>query len=97
MAVSNRVVLSADRIRAIGKALADPRRHEILKQIATCDRATGCQALREQQEISAATLSHHLKELEHAGLVDIVREGKFAKVTVNRKVLNGYVDYLKTI
>jgi ArsR family transcriptional regulator len=97
MPAANRKVLSADQIRAIAKALADPRRHEILKQVGAQKCSTGCQDLRECQQISAATLSHHLKELEHAGLITIVREGKFANVSVQRETLQAYVDHLKSI
>ena len=57
----------------------------------------GCTALRARQRVSAATLSHHLKELETAGLVTIVRDGKFANVTINRDALGAYINYLRQI
>jgi ArsR family transcriptional regulator, arsenate/arsenite/antimonite-responsive transcriptional repressor len=85
--------LTAREFRAISKALSDPRRYDILRTIAASQECT-CMELREAFPISAATLSHHLKELESAGLISIPREGKFAYPTFRREVWASYLAKL---
>jgi len=82
----------------IAKALAEPRRMEILRQIGRGDGSTAsCSALLEAQKVTPATLSHHLKELANAGLVDVARDGKFMQLTLNRAVLDAYLAQLAKI
>jgi ArsR family transcriptional regulator len=75
--------------------LADRRRYEILKRLAARKDALACGAVRDCLDISPATLSHHMRELELAGLVEVVREGKFASYILRRDVLEAFVQQLR--
>jgi ArsR family transcriptional regulator len=82
---------------AILKALADPRRLEIIERLSACNGCGACSDMRESLPISAATLSHHLKELETAGLISIEREGKFARLTLQRDLWQAFLADLQRL
>jgi len=83
-----------ERFARIAKALADPRRFQILEEIANC-REVGCQRLCEQFPVAQPTMSHHLKELARAGLIEPWREGQFAFYRFRADVLYDYVTALE--
>ena len=88
--------LPARQIHSIARVLSDPRRYEILKRIAKQPCAS-CSDLRCTFPISPATLSHHLKELESSGLIEITRRGKFADIVFRRTVWDAYLAELERI
>ena len=89
--------LTRARQTAIFKALADPHRFELLLQIAKARCPLCCAQALSALPISAATLSHHIKELETAGLIDIRREGKFAYLSLRPGVLDSVAASLHAL
>jgi ArsR family transcriptional regulator len=77
----------------IAKALADPRRFAMLEAIAggeACPNSYLCRDF----PVSKATISHHLKELVQAGLVESEREGQYVTYRPCRDVLQAYAEEL---
>jgi ArsR family transcriptional regulator, arsenate/arsenite/antimonite-responsive transcriptional repressor len=85
--------LAPGQFELIAKALADPRRVGVLEAIAD-EQCCACQHLRDQFPVSKATISHHIKELVRAGLVEARREGQFLNVLVRREALEAYAAEL---
>lgn len=90
---SSRPALSDQQFELIAKALADPRRMQVLEVIAG-ERECPCARLREEFPVSKATISHHIKELVRAGLVEAHREGQFLHCEVRREMLEAYTAEL---
>lgn len=88
--------MNTHQFHRISKALADPRRYELLSRIARTGELA-CSDVRCAMPISAATLSHHIKELANAGLVEIRREGQFAHLSLRRKVWRQYLSKLSKL
>lgn len=91
------VKLTDEQFHRIARALADARRYELLRRIGKSAECVPCEALRGCSEVTAATLSHHMKELETAGLVESRREGKFVNYKLRRDVLEAYLAKLAQI
>jgi ArsR family transcriptional regulator len=82
---------------AILKALADPKRFELLERVAKSSCPVSCAQARTTLAIAPATLSHHIKELEAAGLIQIQREGKFHFLSLRPGVLEALVTTLSSL
>src|ERR1700744_2756228 len=95
MAESKQLALTEEQVLLIAKALADPRRYQILKQLGDHQRGVKCSSVRDCLDISPATLSHHMKELETAGLVQAERKGKFVAYLLRRDVIEAFYRRLQ--
>ena len=87
--------LSKDQAQLIARALGDARRYEILRRLAEEKQPTACEVMRGHMEISPPTMSHHMKELETAGLVRVERKGKFAYYELDGEVLEAFIKRLR--
>ena len=83
--------LSAEQMRLIARALADPRRYQILQSIREQNGEMRCSAILDCAGVSAPTVSHHMKELETAGLVQPIREGKAVRYVLQAEVVAAYL------
>ena len=86
---SEPVTLAPGQFDLIAKALADPRRMALLESIGEA-KECACQRLLRLFPVSKGTVSHHMKELSRAGLIDAQKEGQFMHYQVRRNVLKAY-------
>ena len=84
-------------VLAITKALADGKRFEMLRRIAKSTEAPTCSCVKEWTGLSPATVTHHLQELENAGLIATERTGKYVHISLRRDVWDAYVKKLSEI
>jgi ArsR family transcriptional regulator len=92
---SARHLLDPAEFERVAKALADPRRFEILEAIAGAGELS-CKALVDRFPIAQATVSHHLKELLVAGLVDVRQVGQCRYYRVRPGTLEQYLDEVRS-
>ncbi len=78
-----------DNIAKIAKALSDKTRIKILKEIAKKG-SISCGDAEKIAELSQPTVSHHLKILTEAGLLNAQKDGRHVIVTINKKALEEF-------
>ncbi len=83
-------------IEKISKALADKTRLQIYEQIASHG-GVHCGALVEMRGVTPATVSHHLKILSAAGLVECKREGQFVMNKAKTRILEEFTKAVSAL
>ncbi len=96
--------LPIEDLAAMFKALSDPNRLAILQLIreecgTECrvedEAAANCVgAIAERFDLSLSTVSHHLKELRNAGLIDCHKRGRWVYCTLNTGALRAIESFL---
>ena len=86
--------LATEDFDRISKALADPQRREILQKLVMTSNLN-CSDIHALFDISQPTVSHHMKELLFAGLVEKDKQGQFCFYHVKSDVLSSYVMELQ--
>ena len=78
----------AEATAAIFRALSDPARVRIVNLLATSEEPVCVCELTEPVGLSQPTVSHHLKKLVDAGLVEREQRGKWAYVSLKRDAVD---------
>ncbi len=89
---------AAERHAALFRALSDPVRVRLLAHIAAAEHSSVCAChLPELVGISQPTLSHHLRKLMDAGLIDREMKGRWAHYTIRAGALVDLKGFLAGI
>lgn len=85
--------MDREQIERISKALGDQTRLTIYEAIAA-RKEMNCSEIVSMQELTPATVSHHLKTLADAGLIESRRKGQF----IYNKVIPGTLqEYVRSL
>jgi ArsR family transcriptional regulator len=88
--------MDAKKFEKISKALADPNRLMILKEIRKKKQnCLYCVDLYDKTTLAQPSVSHHIKLLADAELITAEKEGRNMKYTLNNAVLEEYINYLE--
>ena len=91
----NESPLTDTQMQRIARALADPQRFAILERIAK-EREVACKTLVAEFPITQATISHHLKELVAADLIQSRRVGQCAMLSRQDSILDDFLNQLES-
>lgn len=81
----------------ISKALSDPNRLLILKEIRKQKECMYCVDLNEVVDLAQPSIFHHVKMLLDTDIITSEKEGRNIKYKLNNKVIDEYIDFLETL
>jgi ArsR family transcriptional regulator, arsenate/arsenite/antimonite-responsive transcriptional repressor len=87
-------VLTLKQVEKISKALGDANRLKILQHISKKGGSGQCSEIQDVLDLTQPSISHHVKILIEAGLIEPEKEGRNHKYTLNDQLMK---DYLNTI
>src|ERR1700743_1360762 len=89
--------LTLKQVEKISKALGDHNRLKILRYISGKGGCGECAGLQDVIELAQPSISHHVKILLEAGLIEGEKEGRNYSYYLNSSVLNDYIDSLRQL
>jgi DNA-binding transcriptional ArsR family regulator len=89
--------MNAKKAEKIAKALADPNRLLIIKEIKKQRDCLYCVDLGDIVDLAQPSISHHLKILTDVEIVIAEKEGRNVKYKLNNEVLDEYISFLNSL
>ncbi len=81
----------------VSKALGDLNRLRILEAISKKKGVLECAAIVQQLDLAQPSVSHHIKTLTEAGLIEPEKSGRNYTYILNTVLFEQYIKKLKTI
>jgi len=91
------MALSWKQVEKISKALGDANRLRILQHITKKGGCGQCAEIQDIIELTQPSISHHIKILIEAGLIEPEKEGRNHKYTLNEQLVKDYTHAISTI
>ncbi len=89
--------MNSKKAEKISKALADPNRLLILKEIKKQRNCMYCVDLNDIVDLAQPSIAHHLKQLTDTELILSEKEGRNVKYSLNNQVLDEYIAFLESL
>lgn len=90
-------ILNLKNVEKISKALSDVNRLKILKAIQSSQDKLECSTIISFLNLSQPSISHHIKKLVEADLIEPQKEGRFHYYSLNKDVLESYLRALEKL
>lgn len=84
--------MNLKKLEKISKALGDVNRLRILHHVATNGGIGHCAAIQGCLDLAQPSVSHHIKILTEAGLIEPEKEGRHYKYILDQELLNKYLE-----
>ncbi len=89
--------MDSKKFEKVSRALGDPNRIVILEKFKKTKDCLYCAEIHDSLDLAQPSVSHHLKQLVDADLLLPEKEGRNLKYTLNEKVLDDYIAFLKAL
>ncbi|NJY63395.1 winged helix-turn-helix transcriptional regulator [Salinimicrobium sp. CDJ15-81-2] len=89
--------MNLKQVEKISKALGDSNRLKILKAIQSHKGKLECTTIVSSMNLAQPSISHHIKKLVEAELIEPHKEGRFYLYSLNNQVLDSYILTLKNL
>jgi len=84
-------------VEKISKALGDRHRLNILQHITKRGGCAACSEIHDIVDLAQPSISHHMKVLSEAGLVNAQKKGRHFTYTLNTNALENYLLFLQNM
>jgi ArsR family transcriptional regulator len=90
--------MNSKKAEKIAKALADPNRLQIIKEIRKQkDDCLYCAEINDVINLAQPSICHHLKMLTDTEIIIAEKEGRNVKYRLNNEVLDEYIVFLESL
>jgi ArsR family transcriptional regulator, arsenate/arsenite/antimonite-responsive transcriptional repressor len=96
--MTTRYIMNPKKAEKIAKALADPNRLQIIKEIRKQkEDCLYCSEINDVINLAQPSICHHLKQLTDTEIIIPEKEGRNVKYKLNNQVIDEYIEFLESL